>query len=248
VNAPALKSRSWIGTVTVPTRDDHELIRACLEGNQESFAALVKRHEQRAFWAAYKILGDAEGARDVAQEAFMRVWRALDRFDFSMAFTTWLYRITVNLAIDHLRRNKRHKGVDIDVFREALPDRSPGQSPDSSQDNRELARNVRTVLDTLDEKYRTVITLRDLEGLSSKQIADITGIAHATVRWRLHVARKQFRDTWNRLETRAESRAHRDGAAREDATHEGAAREGAADADTAHHDAHHDSGTRTRRP
>jgi RNA polymerase sigma-70 factor, ECF subfamily len=212
VNSPALKTRSWIGTVTVPTRDDHELIRACLEGSQESFAALVKRHEQRAFWAAYKILGDAEGARDVAQEAFMRVWRALDRFDFSMAFTTWLYRITVNLAIDHLRRNKRHKGVDIDVFREALPDRSPGQSPDHGQDSRELARNVRVVLDTLDEKYRTVLTLRDLEGLSSKQIADITGIAHATVRWRLHVARKQFRDAWNRLETRTESRAHREGA------------------------------------
>lgn len=210
MSSPAHKTRSWTGTVTVPTRDDHELIRACLEGSQESFAALVKRHEQRAFWAAYKILGDADGARDVAQEAFMRVWRALDRFDFSMAFTTWLYRITVNLAIDHLRRNKRHKGVDIDIFREALPDKSAGQSPDHGQDSRELARIVRVVLDTLDEKYRTVLTLRDLEGLSSKQIADITGIAHATVRWRLHVARKQFRDAWNRLEARKESRAHRD--------------------------------------
>ncbi len=195
--------------MTVPTRDDHELIRSCLDGNQESFAALVKRHEQRAFWAAYKILGDAEGARDVAQEAFVRVWRALDRFDFSMAFTTWLYRITVNLAIDHLRRNKRHRGVDIDIFREALPDRSPDQSPAHGQDSRETARLVRLVLDSLDEKYRTVLTLRDLEGLSSKQISDITGITHATVRWRLHVARKQFRDGWNRVERRAANRAHR---------------------------------------
>jgi RNA polymerase sigma-70 factor (ECF subfamily) len=183
-----------------PHRDDHEIIRACLEGSQEAFAVLVKRHEQRAFWAAYRVLGDADGARDVAQEAFMRVWRALERFDFSMAFPTWLYRITVNLAIDHLRRNKRHKGVDIDIFREALADENPGQSPDHAEGSRELATKVRQVLQTMDEKYRTVLALRDLEGLSSKQISDITSITHATVRWRLHVARKQFREAWTRLE------------------------------------------------
>ncbi len=186
--------------MTTPTRDDHELIRACLDGSQEAFAALVKRHEERAFWAAYRVLGDAEAARDVAQEAFVRVWRALERFDFAMAFTTWLYRITVNLAIDHLRRNKRHKGVDIDLFKEGIADESSGQAPDADQGSREIARKVRRVLETLDEKYRTVLALRDLEGLSSKQISDITSITHATVRWRLHVARKQFKDAWTRLE------------------------------------------------
>jgi len=195
--------------MTVPNRDDHELIRACLEGNRESFATLVKRHEQRAFWAAYRVLGDSEASRDVAQEAFVRVWRALDRFDFSMAFSTWLYRITINLAIDHLRRNKRHKGVDIDTFREALADETSAPAPHAAQDRAEMTRLVRRVLETLDEKYRTVLALRDLEGLSSKQISDITGIAHATVRWRLHVARKQFRENWNRLESRATNAAHR---------------------------------------
>jgi RNA polymerase sigma-70 factor (ECF subfamily) len=185
-----------------PPREDHELIRACLEGRQEAFAGLVKRHEQRAFWAAYKILGDAESARDVSQEAFVRVWRALHRFDFSMAFSTWLYRIVVNLAIDHLRRNRRHRGADLDPLREVIADPAPGQAPDHHQQSVETSRMVRQVLDTLDEKYRTVLVLRDLEGLSSKQIADITGIAHATVRWRLHVARKHFREGWNRLEAR----------------------------------------------
>jgi RNA polymerase sigma-70 factor (ECF subfamily) len=194
--------------VSAPTRDDHELIRACLEGSQEAFASLVHRHEQRSYWAAYKILGDAEAARDVAQEAFVRVWRALDRFDFSMAFSTWLYRITVNLAIDHLRRNRRHRGADLDQFREAVADES-SIAPDAPQDSREVAKSVRLVLETLDEKYRTVLILRDLEGLSSKQIADITGIAHATVRWRLHIARKQFREGWERLENRSTRPAHR---------------------------------------
>ena len=194
--------------MSAPTRDDHELIRACLEGNQEAFASLVHRHEQRSYWAAYKILGDAEASRDVAQEAFVRVWRALDRFDFSMAFSTWLYRITVNLAIDHLRRNRRHRGADLDQFREAVADDST-LAPDQPQDSREMAKAVRAVLETLDEKYRTVLILRDLEGLSSKQIADITGIAHATVRWRLHIARKQFREGWERLENRSANRAHR---------------------------------------
>lgn len=205
---PALRTPTG-RTMTVPNRDDHELIRAVLDGNTESFAALVKRHEQRAFWAAYRVLGDAEASRDVAQEAFVRVWRALDRFDFSMAFSTWLYRITINLAIDHLRRNKRHKGVDIDTFREALADESTAPAPHAAQDRAELTRLVRSVLETLDEKYRTVLALRDLEGLSSKQISDITGIAHATVRWRLHVARKQFRENWNRRESRATNVAHR---------------------------------------
>ncbi|GJM22543.1 MAG: RNA polymerase sigma factor [Planctomycetota bacterium] len=184
------------------TRDDHELIRACLDGSTEAFAGLVKRHEQRAFWAAYRVLGDADASRDVAQEAFMRVWRALERFDFSMAFTTWLYRICVNLAIDHLRRNKRHKGADIDVMRETLPDESTGQEPGHDETAREMTRKVHLVMQTLDEKYRTVLALRDLEGLSSKQISDITGITHATVRWRLHVARKKFREGWEQLELR----------------------------------------------
>ncbi|MCB9899378.1 MAG: sigma-70 family RNA polymerase sigma factor [Planctomycetes bacterium] len=186
--------------MTQPVRDDHELIRACLSGSQEAFASLVKRHEERAFWAAYRILGDAEASRDVAQEAFIRVWRALDRFDFSMAFSTWLYRISVNLAIDHLRRNKRHRGADIDIMKEGLADESLDSAPDHEQGSRELVQKVRDVLDTLDEKYRTVLALRDLEGLSSKQISDITGITHATVRWRLHVARKHFRDAWVRIE------------------------------------------------
>lgn len=189
--------------MTTPIRDDHEIIRACLDGSQEAFAALVKRHEERAFWAAYRVLGDADASRDVAQEAFVRVWRALDRFDFSMAFTTWLYRISVNLAIDHLRRNKRHKAVDVDILHEGLADESADVAPESGQGARELAARVRRVLDTLDEKYRTVLALRDLEGLSSKQISDITGITHATVRWRLHVARKHFREAWDRLEGRS---------------------------------------------
>jgi RNA polymerase sigma-70 factor (ECF subfamily) len=195
-----------------PVRDDHEVIRACLTGSQEAFATLVKRHEERAFWAAYRVVNDAEASRDIAQEAFMRVWRALERFDFSMAFTTWLYRITVNLAIDHLRRNKRHKGVDVEILQESLADDAYDLAPHHRQDRGETSRMVRVVLSTLDEKYRTVLALRDLEGLSSKQISDISGISHATVRWRLHVARKQFREAWSRLESRREtaSRQRRD--------------------------------------
>ena len=202
---------------TTPIRDDHAIIRECLEGDQAAFTELVKRHEERAFWAAHRVLGNAEAARDVAQEAFVRVWRALDRFDFSMAFTTWLYRIAVNLAIDHLRRNKRHKGADVDLFKDGLADESASTAPDHSEDARETSAKVRAVLDSLDEKYRTVLALRDLEGLSSKQISDITGITHPTVRWRLHVARKQFRESWERAEAQlAESVASATGRARAD--------------------------------
>ncbi|RKY21874.1 MAG: RNA polymerase sigma factor [Planctomycetota bacterium] len=187
-------------TAMATTRlDDHTAIRDCLAGDEDAFADLVNRHQERAFWAAYRVLGDADASRDVAQEAFVRVWRALDRFDFSMAFTTWLYRICVNLAIDHLRRNKRHRGVDIDLFKDGLADHSAACAPDQREGAQELAAAVRGILERLAEKYRTVLALRDLEGLSSKQISDITGITHATVRWRLHVARKQFREAWERV-------------------------------------------------
>jgi RNA polymerase sigma-70 factor (ECF subfamily) len=97
--------------------------------------------------------------------------------------------------------------VDIDAFRDGVADPRGDQAPDHRQDSRETARIVRQVLETLDEKYRTVLILRDLEGLSSKQISDITCIAHATVRWRLHVARKQFRENWERHEQLAARRA-----------------------------------------
>ena len=82
---------------------DGDIIRACQKGSDDAFTQLVGRYQDKAFWVGYNLLGNTEEARDVAQEAFVRIFRAIDRFDFNMSFYTWLYRIVTNLAIDRLR-------------------------------------------------------------------------------------------------------------------------------------------------
>ena len=181
-----------------------ELIRACQEGDEDAFAVLVRRYHGRAYWAAYGLLGNEEEARDVTQDAFLRVFRALDRFDFNQNFYTWMYRIVVNLSIDRLRRNAKSKSVAIDEVGEVPSNRGPEDAPERRMEADETSREVRAVLDRLPEKYRTVMVLRELNGLSCKEIAGIVRSSHATVRWRLHMARKFFKDEWERREHRSE--------------------------------------------
>lgn len=174
---------------------DAELVLRAREGDADAFRGLVDRYQQRIFWVARGMLGNDEDARDAAQEAFIRVHRHLDRFDLGMRFYTWLYQIVVNLSIDQIRRRKKRQGVSLDVV---------GDVAGSSQDHgegiqqQELRTRVQSVLDELPPKYKAVMVLSDLEGISAKQIADMTGTTHATVRWRHHRARKLFREAWEK--------------------------------------------------
>ncbi len=178
---------------------DHDLIRGIQVGEAESFRALFERHERRAYGIAYQMVGNAEEAADVVQEAFLRVHRSIDRFDFSKAFTTWLYRIVVNLAIDGLRRERLRRDVEIGEFEESIP---AGSSPEAPLEADETVRLVRGVLDALPPKFKAVMVLRDLHGLSGKEISSVVGATHATVRWRLHRARTAFRALWERSRAR----------------------------------------------
>jgi RNA polymerase sigma-70 factor, ECF subfamily len=185
---------------------DNELVQRTLEGDRDAFEGLVRRYEERAWWAAFHLLGDGEEARDIAQEAFLRAYKALARFDFGMSFYTWLYRIVVNLSIDALRKRSRLKPLAIDDIPGGLPAPPENEKPSDRIEGRETAERVRTVLAKLPEKYRTVMSLRELDNLSCKEIAAIVRSTHATVRWRLHIARRMFKEHWERLE-----RARREG-------------------------------------
>ena len=202
-------------TLTLNSKDDSavdsrdqeaegELIRACQAGDEDAFAVLVRRYHGRAYWAAYGLLGNEEEARDVTQDAFLRVYRALDRFDFNQNFYTWMYRIVVNLSIDRLRRNAKARNVAIDEVGEIPSPRGADELPARRLEAEETGQEVRAVLDRLPEKYRTVMILRELNGLSCKEIAGIVRSSHATVRWRLHMARKFFKDEWERREHRSD--------------------------------------------
>ncbi len=187
------------GAVSAAHGTDAELVRACLAGDEEAFRALVARYHKRAFWAAFHIVGRVEEARDVVQEAFVRVHRSLSRYDPARSFYTWFYRIVMNLAIDQLRRLRSAAATSLDALACSLPDPRQEGAAEAVAMQREQDARVRQALDGLEPHFRSVLVLRDLEGLSCREIAPILGLSHATTRWRLHRARLLFKEKWERL-------------------------------------------------
>jgi len=179
---------------------DAALVERCRAGDEVAYRALVERYQKKAYWIAYDMLGDKEEALDVAQEAFVRVFRSIDRFDTSRKFTTWLYRIVSNLCIDALRKIPKQRAISLESIGDTIP---RGEIPSEALERTELGRQIEQILAVLPSKYRLMIVLRDLEGHSCKEIARIVGCSHANVRWRLHKARKLFQEYWERrFETR----------------------------------------------
>jgi RNA polymerase sigma-70 factor (ECF subfamily) len=187
--------------------DDHELIRRAQAGDEQAFAALVRRHQGRALRVARQMVPDADDAQDLAQEAFLRVFKSLERFDFRHEFSTWLYRIVSNLAIDHLRKRRPIAGGragdedDERPFGFDLVD-TDAPSPDAAAETEETAALVRRCIETLPPHFGVVLALRELEGLPCTEIARIVDATHVTVRWRLHRARKLFAEEWERRSRR----------------------------------------------
>jgi RNA polymerase sigma-70 factor (ECF subfamily) len=186
----------------VPGPSDHELIRSAQRGEERAFEELVRRHEERAVRVALSLVANREDARDLAQEAFLRVFRNLDRFDFEHEFTTWLYRIVTNLAIDLLRKRRPAMSTTAEEEEEADLDLADpeGPAPSAALEEMETAERVRACIDRLAPHFRSVMILRELEGLPCIEIARIVGTTHVTVRWRLHRGRKLFLEEWERME------------------------------------------------
>ena len=196
-----------------PDPEEHAWIRRAQAGDETAFEELVRRHQQRAIRIARNLVGSEEDARDLAQEAFLRVFRSLERFDFQHAFATWLHRIVTNLAIDHLRRRRlafstttEDGGPDVELPDPDVP------APSRRLEAVETARRVRETIASLAPHFQAVLVLRELENLPCTEIARIVGATHVTVRWRLHRGRKLFQEEWERRE-RLESGAN-SGAAR----------------------------------
>src|SRR5690606_21499878 len=161
----------------VQARADAELVRRSLAGDVDAFAGLVERYQRRAFFVAYHVIGDLEEARDVAQEAFLRLYRSLGSFDFARNFYTWFYRIVTNLAIDRLRKLGAARTSRLDDVVHGLP--SPQDDQPGEHDERSAM--VWSVLEQLDAKFRAVLVLRDIHGLSCREIAPVLSVTHATV-------------------------------------------------------------------
>ena len=179
--------------------DDQTLILQCRAGDQSAFRELVRRYQQKAYGIAFSMLRDADDAMDVTQEAFIKVHRYLDNFKGSSSFYTWLYRITVNLCIDHIRKNKKASTVDYDDAMdhdeaqggELLPS-TLDMDPARNLDRRELREMIDRALETLSPTHRAVILMREVEGLSYREMADVMEVSMGTIMSRLFHARRRM--------------------------------------------------------
>ncbi|MCK5798286.1 MAG: sigma-70 family RNA polymerase sigma factor, partial [Deltaproteobacteria bacterium] len=181
--------------------DDNSLVLRCQAGDQRAFKELVSRYQRRVYGIAFGVVRNPEDAMDVAQEAFIKVHRYLDRFKGSSSFYTWLYRIVVNLAIDHLRRRRKAQMVDYDDARlhgdagggpdEIVP-MSLGADPDRALMRGELRAHLDAALDRLSANHRAVIMMREVEGLSYTEMAEAMSCSKGTIMSRLFHARRNL--------------------------------------------------------
>lgn len=186
----------WKGAVDL---DDNTLVVRSRAGDQAAFQELVKRYQRKVYGVAYGMLHNSEDAMDVAQDAFIRVHRYLDKFRGSSAFFTWLYRITINLCIDHLRREGKAQTVDYDDAithsggeAELLRPWSMDTNPSSALDRKELREVIFQALTTLSPNHRAVILMREVEGLSYAEMAQAMKCSKGTIMSRLFHARKRM--------------------------------------------------------
>ena len=175
---------------------DARLVEDARQGDRDAFGELVLRYEQRLIRVILRFVPNWETSRDLAQETFLRVYERLDQFDPSRRFGPWLFRIGVNLTLDYLRRRKR-RGRWM-LFSESSSERPMEATTPDPRNALDIKQEVRTALEQIPEKYRTVLILRDLENFSTSEIAAILDRKEATIRWRLAEARNRFRTVWTR--------------------------------------------------
>jgi RNA polymerase sigma-70 factor (ECF subfamily) len=172
----------------VEAADDADLVRRTSRGDLSAFEALVDRHRPVVIRVAARIVGSEE-AEDVSQDAFLRAFHRLDRFRGDAPFRSWLLRITHNAALDHLGR-RRAEPVDPETLDESEP--ATTRPPADRLEVRERIERLERKLHGLSPQHRVVLVLRDAEGLSYEEIADITDTPLGSVKGRLHRARREF--------------------------------------------------------
>jgi RNA polymerase sigma-70 factor, ECF subfamily len=188
--------------VVVSPMTDHALLEATRTGDEDAFAELVGRYRNQITNYIYRMTNDYEEAVDLAQETFVRLYRAADRYQTTHAFSTYIYRIATNLAISELRKRKRRRLVSLTGLvisrdgREAVDFNPPDERPlqDVTLVDSERREAVQRAINTLPEKYRAPLVLRDVQGKSYDEIAAILCTSEGTVKSRINRARNFLRD------------------------------------------------------
>ncbi|MBT3604453.1 MAG: sigma-70 family RNA polymerase sigma factor [Candidatus Latescibacteria bacterium] len=180
-------------------RDEQKLITRCQNGDIQAFRELVERYEDRIYALACSIVGDPEAAKDVAQEAFIRAYKALNRFEGKSSFYTWLYRIATNVCLNAAQKEQRRiDSVSLDGLQEKHDISAERffatEAPENDIERIDLRQQIDKVLEHLSPDHRAVVVLKDIEDLSQEEIADTLGVSVGTIKSRLSRARAHLRD------------------------------------------------------
>jgi RNA polymerase sigma-70 factor (ECF subfamily) len=195
--ARAVPERAATAEANAARADDAALVARLKAGEDAAYAELVRRHGGRMLAVAKRYLKNEDAAQDCVQEAFLAAFKALDRFEERSSLATWLHRITVNAALQALRRRGGKDEVaiepwlpsfDEDGFREG-PERLTAASADELLARDDVRAEVRAAIDRLPTGYRNVLLLRDIEGLSIKEVAEMLEVSENNAKVRLHRAR-----------------------------------------------------------
>jgi RNA polymerase sigma-70 factor (ECF subfamily) len=186
--------------------DDRELVDAARAGDRDAFRTLFERHHRRAYSLALGVVRNADDALDVVQDAFIKAHRHLERFEGTSSFYTWLYRIVMNLSIDHIRKHRRTRPVDFsdpvadaaleaaeaEAGDEGLLPRILGGNPGRALLDVEIRERIEKALGELSDNHRAVLVMRELEGMSYEEMAQVMACSKGTIMSRLFHARKNM--------------------------------------------------------
>lgn len=179
--------------------EDYRTIKLCLKGKTEAFAKLVEKYSRRVYNLAYRMTSNAEKSKDIAQEAFLKVYRSLDKYDPKHKFSSWLLKTVSNLCIDY-HRSKAHQTASLEVILESRAEssilydeamrRGDPQGLEARLESKELQTIIREGIELLPIDYKSVVVMRHIQNFSYKEISDVLNLPMGTIKARIHRARK----------------------------------------------------------
>jgi RNA polymerase sigma-70 factor (ECF subfamily) len=176
---------------------DYELVQTAVAGREASFEELVRRYQRPIAAYVYRMVGDYDSALDLTQEVFIKVYNSLNRYRSEFKFSTWIYKIAHNAAIDHLRRHAVREQTlsgSVEGERREITIESKRLTPEQESERKERRMEIESVVQLLQPAYRELIVLRHSHDLSYDEIAEVTGLPLGTVKNRLFRAREAMRD------------------------------------------------------
>jgi RNA polymerase sigma-70 factor (ECF subfamily) len=176
---------------------DSDLVTRAIAGREEGFEELVRRYQRPISTYVYRMVGDYDAALDLTQEVFIKVYGSLPRYRSEFKFSTWIYKIAHNAAVDHLRRHSSRVQAlvsDFDGEQREMPIESRRPNPEQESERKERRAEIETVIAQLPSAYKELVILRHSQDMSYDEIAEVTGLPLGTVKNRLFRAREAMRD------------------------------------------------------